>query len=153
MKATSLKGNFNVTPEQLSSIYSFIKDTLNPLSDNGSKVLEFAVKAEKVGKYSGMPMEELKEKTELDAATIDAAIAELVKLDILTPSNYKELYQLNPQNVPQVFSLEAPQDELTINLKLTVGEAVVVPVPAPKASKKAPVIVEIPEEEETEVAE
>jgi hypothetical protein len=144
MKATSLKGNFNVTPEQLSSIYSFIKETLNPLSANGSKVLEFASKAEKVGKYSGMPMEELKEKTALKEKEIEAAIEELVTLDILSASSYKELYQLNPQNIPQVFSIEAPQHELTLNLKLTAGEA------APKAATKA---APVEAEEVEEVAE
>lgn len=134
MKAASLKGNFNVTPEQLKSLYSFIKETLNPLSANGSAVLEFATKAEKVGKYSGMPMEELKEKTELAAADIEAAIEELVKLDILAPSNYKELYQLNTQNIPQAFAFEAPESELTLNIKLTTGE-VIAEQPAAKPAK------------------
>lgn len=139
MKAASLKGNFNVTPEQLKSLYSFIKDTLNPLSANGSAVLEFATKAEKVGKYSGMPMEELKEKTGLEIADIEAAIEELVKLDILAASNYKELYQLNPQNIPQVFSFDAPETELNLNIKLTTGEVVAeAPAKPAKAAKAAP---------------
>ncbi len=137
MKAASLKGNFSVTPEQLKSLYSFIKETLNPLSANGSAVLEFATKAEKVGKYSGMPTEELKEKTGLDAAEIEAAIEELVKLDILAPSSYKELYQLNTQNIPQVFSFEEPESELNLNVKFTTGEAAAEPVAKPaKASKE-----------------
>lgn len=137
MKAASLKGNFNVTPEQLSSIYSFIKDTLNPLSANGSAVLEFATKAEKVGKYSGMPMEEVKEKTGLETKAVEAAIEELVQLDILTASNYKELYQLNPQHIPQVFSFDAPESELTINIKLTTGDVVVEPPVKPAKASKA----------------
>lgn len=137
MKAASLKGNFSVTPEQLKSLYSFIKETLNPLSANGSAVLEFATRAEKVGKYSGMPAEELKEKTGLDAAAIEAAIEELVKLDILAPSSYKELYQLNTQNIPQVFSFEEPESELNLNVKFTTGEATAEPAPKPaKASKE-----------------
>jgi hypothetical protein len=134
MKAASLKGNFSVTPEQLKSLYSFIKETLNPLSANGSAVLDFATKAEKVGKYSGMPAEELKEKTGLDAAAIEAAIEELVKLDILAPSSYKELYQLNTQNIPQVFSFEEPESELNLNIKFTTGE-VAAAEPAPKPAK------------------
>ncbi|BAV08283.1 hypothetical protein FLA_4319 [Filimonas lacunae] len=148
-----MKGNFNVTPEQLSSLYSFIKDTLNPLSANGSKVLEFATKAEKVGKYSGMPLEEVKEKTELDAAAVEAAIEELIKLDILAPSSYKELYQLNPQNIPQVFSFDAPESELTLNIKLVTGD-VVAEAPAAKPAKASKAAAAVATEaQEAEVAE